>query len=138
MVGVSISEELLDAEACLALVADELCGGSVSFVGSVRKETNGRRVTRLEFECYTSMAEKEMQKIGEAAIQQFSVSHVVIHHRIGVLLPGDVAVVIAVSSPHRRAAFEACSFAIDRLKETVPIWKKEVFEDGEQWVSAHP
>ena len=93
---------------------------------------------RLEFESYEPMAIKEMQKIAERAAAKWPVEKMVIHHRVGVLGIGEIAVIIAVATPHRKAAFEACEFAIDTLKETVPIWKKEIFEDGEVWVAAHP
>ena len=84
------------------------------------------------------MAKKEMQKIAEQAMQKFDAIKISIHHRVGVLQIGEIPVIIAVSTPHRKAAFEACEFCIDTLKETVPIWKKEFFEDGEVWVAAHP
>jgi molybdopterin synthase catalytic subunit len=84
------------------------------------------------------MAIKEMQKIALTLEERWGALKVVIHHRVGALLVGEIAVIIAVSTPHRAAAFEACQYAIDTLKETVPIWKKEFFEDGEIWVAAHP
>lgn len=84
------------------------------------------------------MAIKEMHKISEQALEKFSISKIAIHHAIGNLHIGDIPVIIAVSSAHRSAAFDACQFAIDTLKETVPIWKKEHFEDGEIWVNSHP
>jgi molybdopterin synthase catalytic subunit len=104
----------------------------------VRNNTKGKEVICLEFEAYIPMAEKEMQKIAEQAIVQFEIGKISIHHRIGVLKPGELPVIIAVSAPHRNAAFEACKFAIDELKARVPIWKKEIFIDGEVWVAAHP
>jgi len=84
------------------------------------------------------MAIKEMQKIAARAAEKWPVEKMVIHHRVGTLAIGEIAVIIAVATPHRKAAFEACEFAIDTLKETVPIWKKEIFKDGEVWVAAHP
>jgi len=84
------------------------------------------------------MAVKEIQKIADKAIALFSVKNIVVHHRTGVLFPGDAAVIIVVSDGHRNAVFDACSFMIENIKKTVPIWKKEIFEDGEEWVSAHP
>jgi len=84
------------------------------------------------------MAVKEMEKIALRAIEEFGIHKIAIHHAIGDLGIGKVPVIIAVSAPHRAAAFKACQFAIDTLKETVPIWKKEFFEDGEVWVNAHP
>ncbi len=108
------------------------------FIGTVRDATKGRAVLRLEFEAYDSMALREMRKIAEQAFEQWPLQAIAMHHRTGVLQIGEVAVVIAVSAAHRDAAFGACRFVIDTLKQTVPIWKKEVFEDGEVWVAAHP
>ncbi len=113
-------------------------GGIVTFVGTVRKFTQGKEVLRLEFEAYERMAIKEMRKIAERILADFPARRVAVHHRVGTLPVGGTAVVIAVSCPHRADAFAACQFAIDTLKETVPIWKKEIFTDGEVWVSAHP
>jgi molybdopterin synthase catalytic subunit len=113
-------------------------GGAVVFIGTVRNKTQAKPVVRLEFEAYEPMALSEMRKIAEQALAQFAVTKIAIHHRVGVLDIGEVAVVIAVSAPHRGAAFDACEYCIDTLKLTVPIWKKEVFEDGEVWVAAHP
>ena len=108
------------------------------FIGTVRDSTKGKRVTRLEFETYEAMALKEMEKIAAKAGEKWPVQKLLIHHRSGVLEVGEVPVIIAVSCAHRDAAFEACRFVIDTLKQTVPIWKKEIFEDGEVWVAAHP
>jgi molybdopterin synthase catalytic subunit len=113
-------------------------GGSVVFIGTVRNKTQAKPVMRLEFEAYEPMAISEMRKIAEQALTQFAVAKIAIHHRVGVLEIGEIAVVISVSAPHRGAAFDACEYCIDTLKLTVPIWKKEVFEDGEVWVAAHP
>ena len=113
-------------------------GGTVVFIGTVRNKTQAKPVIRLEFEAYEPMAISEMRKIAEQALTQFAVTKIAIHHRVGVLEIGEIAVVIAVSAPHRGAAFDACEHCIDTLKLTVPIWKKEVFEDGDVWVAAHP
>lgn len=138
MIEVKISPFPLDVSACISVVSSASAGGAAVFIGTVRNQTKGKQVLRLEFEAYEPMALSEMRKIAEAAIQRFGVEKVAIHHRTGVLGVGEVPVVIAVSAPHRGAAFDACEFAIDTLKETVPIWKKEYFEDGEVWVAAHP
>ena len=119
-------------------VYDPTCGGIVTFIGTVRNSTKGKNVVRLEFEAYVPMAIKELQKIADNIFEKWPVKKLAIHHRIGNLEIGEVAVAIAISCPHRKNAFEACAYAIDTLKETVPIWKKEIFEDGEVWVSAHP
>ena len=114
------------------------CGGIDVFIGTVREVTNGKTVVRLEFEAYEKMAMNEMKKIAEEVLQNWPVHKIVIHHRTGILYIGEIPVVIAVSAAHRDAAFEACRYTIDTLKKTVPIWKKEIFEDGEVWVAAHP
>jgi molybdopterin synthase catalytic subunit len=126
---------IFDAE---TFVASPDPGGAVVFIGTVRNKTQAKPVMRLEFEAYEPMAISEMQKIAEQALAQFAVTKIAIHHRVGVLEIGEIAVVISVSAPHRGAAFDACEYCIDTLKLTVPIWKKEVFEDGEVWVAAHP
>jgi len=137
-IQLKISDTPLDLMACINQVTDPACGGIDVFIGTVRDETQGKPVLRLEFEAYESMALREMQKIAEQTFEHWPVLSIAIHHRTGVLEVGDVAVVIAVGAAHRAAAFEACRYAIDTLKLTVPIWKKEVFEDGEVWVAAHP
>lgn len=113
-------------------------GGIDVFIGTVRNTTKGKAVIRLEFEAYEAMALSEMEKIANHATEKWSVQKILIHHRVGVLTVGEVPVVIAVSAAHRAAAFDVCRFIIDTLKQTVPIWKKEIFEDGEVWVAAHP
>lgn len=123
---------------CIHLIADDSAGGSVVFIGTVRDSTKGRPVLRLEFEAYEPMAIAELRKIAEQAQARWVCKKIAIHHRIGSLAVGDIAVIIAIATPHRKAAFEACEYCIDALKKTVPIWKKEIFEDGEVWVAAHP
>lgn len=113
-------------------------GGVVTFSGVVRGVTKGRKVVRLEYEAYPPMALKKMEEIAGEAAAKWPGARVAIHHRVGVLSPGALAVVIAASAPHRKEAFRACEHAIDRLKEDVPIWKREVFEDGEVWVGLGP
>lgn len=125
------------AQVIRSVDADE-AGAVDVFIGTVRNRTGQRRVARLEYEAYDAMALKEMEKLAEEVRQRWPVSKLAIHHRKGTLYVGDVAVVIAVSTPHRQEAFEACKYTIDTLKQRVPIWKKEVFEDGEEWVAAHP
>lgn len=137
-IHLNISEQPLDIMACIGLVSKPASGGIDVFIGTVRDATKGKPVLRLEFEAYESMALRQMRRIAEDACTKWPVHTIAIHHRTGVLHIGDVAVVIAVSAAHRVAAFDACRYAIDTLKQTVPIWKKEVFEDGEVWVAAHP
>src|SRR5512140_2841078 len=131
-----IVEHTIDADAVTAAVADPTAGAIVTFIGTTRDHNDGRRVTLLEYEAYPEMAVAELRKIGETAQQQWPITRIAIVNRIGVVPIGDASVVIAVSSGHRRAAFDACHFAIDRLKEVVPIWKKEHFEGGEVWIGS--
>lgn len=121
-----------------AAVASPDAGGTVVFIGTVRNQTQSKKVLRLEFEAYEPMALKELEKIGNDIKEKWDALAISIHHGLGVLQIEEVAVAIAIACPHRKAAFEACAYAIDTLKETVPIWKKEYFEDGEVWVAAHP
>jgi molybdopterin synthase catalytic subunit len=110
-------------------------GAVVTFDGVVRDNTKGRRVVTLQYEAYEPMAVKEMRRIGAEIRERWpEVAGIGVIHRFGELRISESSVVIVVTSPHRRVAFEACHYAIDRLKQTVPIWKKEVFEDGEEWV----
>lgn len=110
------------------------CGATVTLDGYVRQITRGRETLYLEYEAYEPMALKEMQKLIEAAKAEFEISNVGIVHRTGKLEIGETSVVISVGAPHRRAAFAACEWLIKELKRTVPIWKKEVYADGEEWV----
>ena len=136
--SIHITSEKLNLQSCYNFVEDPSCGGITAFVGTVRNATQNKEVTLLDFSGYEPMAVKEMQKIADAALEKFPIHKIAIHHALGELKIGDIPVIITVSSAHRKAAFEACEFAIDTLKETVPIWKKEHFEDGEVWVNAHP
>jgi len=110
------------------------CGATVSLDGYAREWTSDRRTLYLVYEAYDEMALREMKRLAAEAHQRFDIAHIGIVHRTGRLEIGETSVVISVSAPHRRAAFEACEWAIRELKRTVPIWKKEVFEDGEGWV----
>jgi molybdopterin synthase catalytic subunit len=138
MIDIKISNEPLNIRACIDAVMSPESGGIDVFIGTVRNATKGKQVVRLEFEAYEKMAVSELNKIAEEVVKRWPVHKIVIHHRTGVLEVGDVPVIIAVSAAHRAAAFDACRYTIDTLKQTVPIWKKEVFEDGEVWVAAHP
>ena len=136
--SVKITSERLNLQECYDFVQDASCGGIALFVGTVRNQTQDKEVTLLDFSSYDAMALKEMQKIADRALVEFDILRIAIHHAEGALYIGDIPVIIAVSAPHRKAAFSACQFAIDTLKETVPIWKKEHFVDGEVWVNATP
>ena len=138
MTDIQLLDTPLEIQSCIDFVSGPEVGGISVFVGTVRNQTKGRRVLRLDFVAYEPMAVSEMRKIAEDARKRFQIDKISIHHRTGRLEIGEIPVVIAVGAPHRGAAFEACQYAIDTLKETVPIWKKEYFEDGEVWVAAHP
>ena len=138
MIDIIVTEEKLSPKKTCDMVSDDSCGGIVQFIGTVRNSTKNKNVLRLEFESFIPMAEKEMRKIADEILNKWKVKNILIHHRIGSLGIGEIPVIICVAAPHRAEAFEACQYAIDTLKETVPIWKKEIFDNGEEWVSAHP
>jgi molybdopterin synthase catalytic subunit len=138
LIDIQILDKPLSVSDCTDAVKDPSTGGTAIFIGTVRNQTQGKTVTKLEFESFDAMAIKEMTKIAEAITEKWGAFHVSMHHRKGTLFIEEIAVIIAVSTPHRKAAFEACAYAIDTLKESVPIWKKEFFEDGAVWVAAHP
>jgi len=129
-----IVEQPIDVGRLISAVGRVDAGAIATFIGTTRNHNAGREVVRLEYEAYPEMARREMQRIGEEAIDRFSVKAVAIVHRIGVVGVGDASVAIATSAAHRDAAFAACRFAIDRLKQIVPIWKKEHYRGGEMWV----
>jgi len=129
-----VTEEPLSLDAVVAEVADERAGAVATFTGTVRRESRGREVTRLEYEAYAEMAEDVMARLAAELLERYELCGIAIHHRVGTLGIGEASVVIAVSAPHRQDALAACRDAIDRLKETVPLWKKEVYEGGEEWI----
>jgi molybdopterin synthase catalytic subunit len=134
----TISEHPLDEAAVAARVTGDDAGGVVSFVGAVRDHARGRAIRHLEYEAYPEMAVAEMERICDAASERWPGVRVAIAHRVGHLEVGDLAVVVVAAAPHRAEAFDACRFAIDTLKQSVPIWKKEVASDGAYWVDDHP
>jgi molybdopterin synthase catalytic subunit len=129
-----LTTDPIDVGAVARRVILPQCGATVTLDGYAREWTRGRRTLYLVYEAYPPMAVSELQKLGAQAHDRFDIAHIGIVHRTGRLEIGETSVVISVSAPHRRAAFEACEWAIRELKRTVPIWKKEVFEDGEVWV----
>jgi molybdopterin synthase catalytic subunit len=112
-------------------------GAVVTFTGDVRGTSRGRRVQRLDYEAYQAMAERKLEEIGEAVGAEHG-ALVAVTHRVGTLLPGEAAVVIAAAAPHRAPAFRACEATLERLKHEAPIWKREVFDDGSEWVGMGP
>ncbi|CAN5815190.1 hypothetical protein BH18ACI4_BH18ACI4_28170 [soil metagenome] len=129
-----LTTEPIDVGAVTRRVVLPECGATVTLDGYAREWTKGKRTLHLVYEAYPSMALREMRRLGHEVHVRFEIAHIGIVHRTGRLEIGETSVLIAVSAPHRRAAFEACEWAIRELKRTVPIWKKEVFEDGEVWV----
>ena len=129
-----LSEAPLSLERAAAEVASDDAGAIATFVGTTRAHSRGRDVIRLEYEAYEGMAEAEMGRIAGELRERHDVIDVAIHHRVGAVEIGETSVVIAVSAPHRAAAFDACREAIDTLKRTVPLWKKELYVGGEEWI----
>ena len=128
----------MDIQEAIDRVSAPGVGGIDVFIGTVRDATDGKKVVALEFEAYEKMAISELQKIIDEAVARWNIHEISIIHALGRRAPGELAVVIAVSAAHRDMAFAACRYVIDTLKKTVPIWKKEIFEDGEMWVNPHP
>ena len=122
------AQEVIDA------VADDSAGAIVTFLGVVRNQTRGRKVLYLEYDAYPPMAERKLAEIAAEIYEKWRIERVAVMHRVGRLEVGEASVAIAVASPHRAEGFDACRYMIDRLKEVVPIWKREVWEDGEEWV----
>ena len=135
---IELYKKPLNIHKAIEHVSDGSVGGIDVFVGTVRNSTKGKKVVALEFEAYETMAISELEKIAGQAKKKWPIYKTAILHAVGRREIGELAVVIAVSAAHRDAAFSACRFIIDTLKKTVPIWKKEIFEDGEVWVAAHP
>jgi MoaE-MoaD fusion protein len=129
-----VQSEPLDLEAVARQVGRPDAGAIATFVGTTREHSRGREVTRLEYDAYPEMAEAEMARIAEALRSRHDILDIAMAHRVGEVPIGEASVVIAVSAAHRAAAMDACREAIDTLKQTVPVWKKEVFEGGEEWI----
>ena len=132
---IELTYDILNPERVTALVRNDTNGAVVTFLGTTRNNFQGRRVVTLEYEAFEEMAVKKLEEIRQEIRAEFSIEDIAIAHRIGLVPIGEVSLVVAVASPHRVEAFHACHKAVDRLKETVPIWKKEVFEDGSRWVA---
>ena len=132
---IEITRQALKPEEITTKVRRDTNGAVVTFLGTTRLFAEGRKVLYLEYEVYEEMALKEMEKIRREIQIEYSIEDIAIAHRIGRVDIGEISLVIAVASPHRKEAFHACHQAVDRLKERVPIWKKEYFEDGYHWVA---
>jgi len=131
---VELTEKTLSTETILAGMQDPSTGAVVLFLGTVRDHAEGKTVTHMDYEAYNDMAIAKMKVIEAETITRWPIRQIAIIHRIGALQLGDISVAVAVASPHRNEAFEACRFAIDTLKRTVPIWKKEYSPNGDAWV----
>lgn len=135
---IQITDQDINTAQLIEAVGDAAAGAIDIFIGTTRENSKGKKVLRLEFEAYEPMAVKELQKIVDRAHEKWNILKYAVAHRVGTVNIGESAVVIAVSTPHRGDSFEACRFIIDELKKTVPIWKREFYNDGDIWVSAHP
>ncbi len=138
MTNILLSDQPLSLDQCYQFIQDPACGGLTLFVGAVRNHNQGQEIEALEFSSYAPMAEKEMSRIAANILLETDAQKLYVAHRVGPLKIGDVAVIIGAAAAHRDAAFKACRLMIDRLKETVPIWKKEISTDGSYWINAHP
>ncbi len=133
---ISITEKSIDVNKLLDYVSDPSSGATVLFTGTVRDHNEGDKVSKLHYETYYEMAEKILQEIENEVNSKWNINKFIAIHRIGTLKVGEVSVAVAVSSGHRKEAFEACKFGIDSIKDKVPIWKKEFTESGTKWVEA--
>lgn len=129
-----VTQEPLNLQALVDYVTDPEAGAIVTFIGTTRNHNEGRRVISLDYEAYPEMAEKELKRLGEEAKRRWSIQRMAIVHRVGRVEITEPSVVIAVAAAHRDDAFQACRFAIEEIKKSVPIWKKEVYEGGEVWI----
>ena len=129
-----ITDEILTAESVADAVRVSECGGVVTFLGTVRSPSRGREVLYLEYEAYPEMAVRKMEQIAAEIRERWGVTRVAMRHRTGRLEVGEASVAIGIAAPHRHEAFEACEYAIVRLKRIVPVWKKEVWANGEEWL----
>lgn len=129
-----VTGDPLSVEGAVSAVTKSTCGAVATFIGVVREFSRGRRVSYLEYEAYPEMAIAKMHQIEQEIRDKWEVEGIAIHHRVGRLEVGEASVVIVVAAPHRRQALDACAYAIERLKQIVPVWKKEVSPDGSTWV----
>jgi molybdopterin synthase catalytic subunit len=134
---ISLTDQPISITEVIDAAQSERAGAVDVFIGTVRNHSLQKNVVRLEYEAYDKMAVKKMEEIAAEVKSKWPVEKIAMMHRKGVLQIGEVAVVVAVSTPHRKEAFEACQYIIDTLKQVVPIWKKEVYDNGEVWVAAH-
>ncbi|MCX6023452.1 MAG: molybdenum cofactor biosynthesis protein MoaE [Chloroflexi bacterium] len=129
-----VTDELLDPDALTKAGMSESNGAVITFLGVVRRQSRGHLVEWLEYEAYPAMAEKQMAAVGDEVSARWPIEYLSVHHRTGKMVVGEVSLVVVIGSPHRKEAFEAAQYCVDRIKEVVPIWKKEVWEGGEVWI----
>ena len=132
---IELTEDTLDPEKITAKVRRDTNGAVVTFLGVTRDNFEGKTVMTLEYEAFDEMALKKLEEVRQELMAEFGLEQIAISHRIGTVGIGEISLVIAVGSPHRKEAFEACHAAVDRIKVVVPIWKKEVYQDGSRWVA---
>jgi molybdopterin synthase catalytic subunit len=130
----NISDQVIQSEALINEMRVDTSGAIATFHGIVRKPSRGREVLYLEYSSYESMALKVLEQIGDEIYQNMQVDKVLLVHRTGRLEIGETTILIAIAAPHRKAALEGCSYAIERIKQILPVWKKEVWDDGEEWI----
>ena len=132
---IELTEKTLDPDKITAKVRRDTNGAVVTFLGTTRDNFEGKTVVTLEYEAFDEMAVKKLEEVRQELMAEFGLEQIAISHRIGTVGIGEISLVIAVGSPHRKEAFDACHKAVDRIKEMVPIWKKEVYQDGSRWVA---
>ncbi len=132
---IELTENPLDPEKITGQVRRDSNGAVVTFLGTTRDNFEGKQVVTLEYEAFDDMAVKKLEEVRQEMMAEFGLEQVAISHRVGTVGIGEISLVIAVGSPHRKEAFYACHKAVDRIKEVVPIWKKEVYQDGSRWVA---
>jgi molybdopterin synthase catalytic subunit len=133
-----VTEDIITCDTIVDQLRINTSGAIATFLGIAREFTDGRRVTYLEYQAYKPMAEKKLKEIGDEIYKKWPVDKVAMIHRTGILKIGETSVFIAVAAPRRRAALEACAYGIERIKQIVPVWKKEVWESGEVWIEGDP
>ena len=132
---IELTSDTLDPEKVTAKVRCDTNGAVVTFLGTTRDNFEGKNVVTLEYEAFDEMALKKLEEVRQELMAEFALEQIAISHRIGTVGIGEISLIIAVGSPHRKEAFYACHKAVDRIKEIVPIWKKEVYQDGSRWVA---
>ena len=136
MIDIKITRDSLNPEEITNRVREDTNGAGLTFLGTTRDSFMAKKVISLEYEAYEDMAVKKLQEIALELQERWAIPDIAFYHRIGRVDVGEISLVVALGSPHREEAFAACKYAVDRLKEIVPIWKKEVYEDGEVWVES--